>query len=104
MTGYTVDFDIYLGKAESYSSKGLSFDVVMKLIQPFTFHGDEVYFDNFYTSPALLEELLKHELVATGTVNFTRRGVTGEVFDIKRVCWKASREVRAIIIMLIIQE
>ena len=51
ITGYTVDFNIYLGKVTASSGKGLSYDVVMDLIQPYSFQGYEVYVDNFYTSP-----------------------------------------------------
>ena len=52
-TGYTVDFDLYVGKETQISNKGLSYDV-MKLVQPLLFQGYELYIDNFYTSPTLL--------------------------------------------------
>ena len=58
-TGYTIDFDLYLGKETQILNKGLSYDVVMKLVQPFLFQGYELYCDNFYTSPTLLSDLLK---------------------------------------------
>ena len=91
VTGYTIDFDIYLGKAAQFSGKGLSFDVVMKLVEPYTFQGYEVFFDNFYTSPTLLEELLQHEIFATGTLNITRRGVPQEVAAMKGYVEKLPR-------------
>ena len=69
VTGYTLDFDLYVGKDAEYSTKGLSYDVVMKLVQRFGFQGYEVYFDNFYTSPDLLNDLLALEIVGTGTLN-----------------------------------
>ena len=62
VTGYTVDFNLYLGKDEVPSGNGLGFDVVMKLIKPYSFQGYEVFFDNFYTSPLLLNELVKLQL------------------------------------------
>ena len=65
------------------SGKGLSYDVVMKLVQPFLFQGYELYFDNFYTSPTLLTDLLQLEVVATGTLNANRRGVPKEVLEMK---------------------
>ena len=74
-SGYTLDFDLYGGKDEGYSAKGLSYDVVMTLVQRFAFQGYEVYFDNFYTSPTLLNDLLELEIVATGTLNVKRIGV-----------------------------
>lgn len=49
VTGYTVDFDLYIGKAAQSSSHGLGFDVVMKLMEPYWFQGYEVFLDNFYT-------------------------------------------------------
>ena len=91
VTGYTVDFDIYLGKETQISNKGLSYDVVMKLIQPFLFQGYELYFDNFYTSPTLLSDLLKVEVPATGTLNTNRRGVPKEVVEIKHFVDKSPR-------------
>lgn len=57
-TGYTVDFDLYIGKSTQSSGKGLSYDVVMKLLEPYFFQGYEVYVDNFYTSPILLKDMV----------------------------------------------
>ena len=79
ITGYTVDFDLYLGRATQSSGKGLSYDVVRHLVQPFLFQGYELYCDNFYTSPTLLEDLLQCEIVATGTLNTNRKEVPKEV-------------------------
>ena len=63
----------------------------MKLIQPYCHQGYEVYFDNFYTSPVLLEELLRNEVVATGTLNVTRKGVPKDVVAVKNYVDKLSR-------------
>ncbi len=83
-TGYTLDFDLYVGKAVTASDKGLSYDVVMKLIQPFAFQGYKLYFDNFYTSPTLLLDLLNYGFVATGTLNTYRKEVPEEVYVMKK--------------------
>ena len=90
-TGYTIDFDVYSGKAERPSDKGLSFDVVMNPVQPFMFQGYEIYFDNFYTSPVLLQELLQSEIVATGTLNVKRKNVPSEVIQMKTCVEKLPR-------------
>ena len=73
------------------SGKGLSYDVVMKLVQPFLFQGYELYFDNFYTSPTLLTDLLQLEVVSTGTLHAKRRGVPKEVLEMKKHVAKCPR-------------
>ena len=85
ITGYKLDFDLYVGKDAEYSQNGLSYDVVMKLVRPFAFQGYEVYFDNFYTSPALLNSLIALGIVGTGTLNVQRRNVPKEVQTMKKV-------------------
>ena len=51
--GYTVDFNVYTGKnaAKDISQYGLSYDVVMQLMEPYLGQGYHIYLDNFYTSP-----------------------------------------------------
>ena len=51
-SGYTIDFNMYTGKEES-TDHGLTFKVVVDLIEPFWFQGYEVYTDNYYSSPSL---------------------------------------------------
>lgn len=84
VTAYTVDFDIYIGSAAESSGKGLSFDVVIKLVEPYKFQGYDLYFDNFYTSPTLLDELIKSGIVATGTLNVKRKKIPNEVVLMRR--------------------
>ena len=56
--GYTVDFNVYIGRhaAETVSDKGLGYDVVMKLIQPFHHQGYHLFF-NVYSSVVLFRDL-----------------------------------------------
>ena len=86
-TGYTVDFDIYCGARHmsSSSGKGLAYDVVVKLVQPFLFQGYLLFCDNFYTSPQLFQDLLKDGILATGTLNVGCQGVPQEVKQLKQV-------------------
>ena len=93
VTGYTVDFDLYIGKGGTVSSNGLAYDVVMKLLQPYWFQGYEVFFDNFYTNPILLKDLVSYEIVATGTLNVTRKEVPREVSAMKQYVEKCTRGV-----------
>ena len=88
ITGYTVDFNLYEGKAAQSSGKGLGFDVVMNLVGPYAFQRYEVFFDNFYTSATILNELLQHEIVSTGTLRTDRVGVPKEVTVMKKITEK----------------
>ena len=84
-TGYTIDFDVYGGARQAHerSDKGLAFDVVMKLIQPFQFQGYLLYCDNFYTSPQLFQELQQIGILATGTLIKNRRGIPASVKNLR---------------------
>ena len=73
--GYTIDFDIYIGKAagRDVSANGLGYDVVMKLMQPYLNQGYHLFVDNFYTSVTLFKTLFTLGVPATGTIIETRR-------------------------------
>ena len=76
--GYVNNFEIYLGKdkdEEIDTSKGLGHYVVMNMTKPFNGKGRHVYFDNFFNSPALMEDLLKEKTLACGTVRTNRKGL-----------------------------
>ena len=78
-----MDFDLYSGAREQPSQHGQSYDVVMKLLEPYLFQCYHLYCDNFYTSPALFEDLFKLQVFATGTIRSTRRGIPSEVQQMK---------------------
>lgn len=66
--GYTVDFSIYTGKSDITSGRGLSYDMVLSLVQPgFLGTGYHIYKGNFYSSPKLFRAV--HQLIfgACGT-------------------------------------
>ena len=88
VTGYTLDFNLYIGKATESSGNGLGFDVVMELIHQYAFQGYELFTDNFYISPILLTELLQYGIVSTGTLNVTRKHIPTEVVTMKRIAEK----------------
>ena len=69
-SGYTLDFHLYCGKQRTtpFSAHGLAYDVVMELIKPFVNQGYLVFFDNFYTSPKLVNDLGAVGIGATGTL------------------------------------
>ena len=62
----------------------------MELIEPYVFQGYELFIDNFYTSPVLLEKLLEYGIVGTGTLNVTRRNVPREAVAMKKAVEKHS--------------
>ncbi len=74
--GYTVDFNVYIGKSqhEEPSTHGLGYDVVMKLVNPYLGQGYRVFFDNFFTSPKLVQDLFLKETLSSGTCRVDREG------------------------------
>lgn len=73
--GYTCDFSIYEGKAQSPSGKGLSFDVVVELIKvPHLGTGYNIYVDNYYTSKLLFTHLHQLRFGACGPMREKRLG------------------------------
>ena len=68
LNGYTYDFDIYTGKGEPLHEQGLGYTVVMKLASPLLDQGYNFYFDNFYTSPAIINDLYQHNTPSCGAI------------------------------------
>ena len=61
---YTWNFFVYRGKAgEAVSSKGLSYNVVMNMVEGLENQGYNGYMDNFYSSPTLFSDLVNKGLV-----------------------------------------
>ena len=71
---YVLSLQIYTGAADNPEKKGLANRVVMDLVQMYEGKNHFLYVDNFYTSPALLIDLLKKEIYCTGTVRTNRKG------------------------------
>ena len=82
--GYVWKWELYTGKQEREDGVGLSHQVVMSLSRPLQHKGYHLYCDNFYSSPALFEELSKVGFLACGTVRSNRRGLS-EVFKTKKL-------------------
>ena len=62
----------YIGKgaASDTSKKGLGYDVVMKLMQPYLGQGYHLHLDNFYTSTQLVKDLFSHATPSTTHSSF----------------------------------
>ena len=71
-TGYVSDFDIYTGKRDRPSAHGLGYDVVMKLSTQYQHQNRHLYFDNFFSSVKLLDDLLLREVYACATIRKNR--------------------------------
>ena len=82
-TGYTLDFNVYTGKSENHGQHGLAYGVVQELIAPYIFQRYFLFFDNFYSSTKLLDDLYKQEVYATGTFRIDRCGIPDDVKIIK---------------------
>lgn len=82
-SGYTVDFDLYIGKANEKHPLGLGADVLLHLISPFAHQGYQLFVDNFYTSVPLFKELLKVGVVATGTMHVSRKETPHSMLELK---------------------
>lgn len=71
--GYFLDIDVFVGKPSDgdRTEHGLGERVVLQLTEPFRQKYHRVSCDNFFSSPALFDELLSR---ACGTVRTDRRG------------------------------
>ena len=66
----------YLAKQPSrVLANGLGYSVVMELMRPFLNKNHHVYFDNFFSSPKLLQNLLNEGTYACSTVCAGRVGL-----------------------------
>jgi hypothetical protein len=78
-TGYVSRIQVYTGRRAEPSANGLGYDVVMHLTEPYQMQGRHIYFDNFFSSPKLLEDLSARNTYACGTVRQNRKGLPMEI-------------------------
>ena len=71
--GYFHKFQVYTGKSDSVE-KGLGTRVVKELASDVKGKHHHIYFDNFFTSVNLLDDLLRDNIYACGTVRRNRKG------------------------------
>ena len=75
-SGFVQDLILYTGKDTQIGETdnfGVSGVVVLELLEPYLGRGHTLYIDNWYTSPLLAEELLKHDTGVCGTVKTNRK-------------------------------
>ena len=78
-TGYAWNLQVYTGRVAGQQERGLSYRVVMDLIEDLQGSWMKVYMDNFYTSTELFEGLRARGLLACGTVRANRKGLPAQI-------------------------
>ena len=74
--GFVINHEVYLGKQRGrVLANGLGYSVVMELMNPFLNKNHHVNFDNFFSSPKLLEDLQNEGIYACSTVRAGRVGL-----------------------------
>ena len=78
--GFISDFEVYTGKGEGGSTEtGLGSKVVKKLSRALVGGNYHLYFDNFFSSIPLMEELLQDSLYCCGTFRKDRKFIPKEI-------------------------
>ena len=78
LNGYMCDFAVYTGK-EGVVEKDLGGKVVKKLVEPLAGDHYHIYFDNYFSSVKLFEDLLDDGLYACGTFRRDRKGIPEDI-------------------------
>ena len=91
ITGYTCDFDVYLGRNTDMSGFGLAYDVVMKLVNSICDQGYRLFCDNFYTGVQLFKDLISKGIRACGTIIPNRKGYPSDLKNAKTFEKQANR-------------
>ena len=78
--GYAYNFEPAKGapsQQDRLCPQGVTYSLVMRLLRESDLlsRGHHVGMDNYFTSPALLDELYAHQTTATGTVRVNRKGL-----------------------------
>ena len=73
--GYVLNYDVYLGRDGKKRIHGLGYDVVTSTVKPYMNKNHHVYFDNFFSSPILLEHLSMQQTYACSIVRCNHKGM-----------------------------
>lgn len=82
VSGYMCDFNIYEGK-DDIQGKRLGYKVVTSLCEELYDKNYWIFFDNFFTSIPLMEDLLERQTFACGTVRAHSKGLPQEIIPKK---------------------
>ena len=81
--GYFWRFEVYTGKQGDKVEKGLAARVVKSLTEDLKGRNCHVYFDNFFNSLELLNDLVSDNIFACGTARSNRRGFPEQLKKVK---------------------
>ena len=79
LTGYMLEFDVYLGRVGTPTPHGVGYHVIMNLAQRFLNKGHHLYFDNFFSSVKLAQDLEKQKTFCCSTIRLNRLGWPAEL-------------------------
>ena len=82
INGYICDFSVYTGK-EGSGEKDLGAKVVKKLAEPLAGRNYHIFFDNFFSTVKLFDDLLEDDIYACGTFRKDRKGIPQDIKDVK---------------------
>ncbi|PNF29671.1 PiggyBac transposable element-derived protein 4 [Cryptotermes secundus] len=79
--GYTYDMTVYLGKQRQLATEQITstHGIVLQLIRRVEGLGHKIYMDNYFSSPALFDDLLDRKINSCGTVRNDRRGMPQDI-------------------------
>uniref|UniRef100_UPI00398EFAF2 piggyBac transposable element-derived protein 4-like n=1 Tax=Pristiophorus japonicus TaxID=55135 RepID=UPI00398EFAF2 len=90
-SGYCLNFDIYTGRRKTASQQSVGSGVVLDLCRPYFHLNHHIYFDRFFTTPAVMVELERQGTRACGTTHLNRRGLPTQA---KKIQLKVQGDVR----------
>ncbi|XP_069113477.1 piggyBac transposable element-derived protein 4-like [Argopecten irradians] len=79
--GYCSRMELYTGHGGQNSQFGATYDLIMRLADPFLNKGYHLYMDNYFSSPQLFYSLFLNATLACGTLRKNRRGVPQDLKD-----------------------
>jgi len=72
---YLLHFEVYQGREEHPSPLGSTYDTVMRMTADYQHQQHILFTDNWFTSPAVLDELKRRGIRCCGSVKRNRRGM-----------------------------
>ena len=79
--GYTYDMSVYLGKQRQHATAQITatHGTVLQVVRRVEGLGHKIFMDNYFTSPALFDDLFQRKINACGTVRHDRRGMPRDI-------------------------
>ena len=71
--GYCCDYDIYTGALDGSIEHGLGASLVKRMVRPLCGKGYHVFYDNFFSSVQLAQDLIQDKVYTIGTTRINRK-------------------------------